>query len=63
MITFIGSPIPSHRISSGISARLGMARLTCTGPSITASPTRLSPETSASASPTPTPITSPSEAR
>ena len=44
-MTFICSPMPSHRISSGISASVGIARLIWTGPSISASPTRLRPET------------------
>ena len=39
------SSIPNHRMSSGIRARAGMARLICTGPSMSASPARLSPET------------------
>ena len=40
---FIVSPMPSHRMANGISARVGMARLTWTRPSIEASPMRLRP--------------------
>ena len=46
------SSIPNHRIRSGIRARPGMARLIWTGPSISASPTRLSPASSARTAPT-----------
>ena len=62
-MTFIGSPIPSHRISSGIRARLGIERLTCTGPSIRDSPIRDRPDAIASTVPMTTPSARPRPAR
>ena len=41
---FICSPMPNHRMSSGISASVGIERLICTGPSIRASPSRERPD-------------------
>ncbi len=57
------SPMPSHRMNSGTSARNGSVRNICIGASTMSSPSRDSPATIASAAPTDTPITSPASTR
>ncbi len=63
VVTFMPSPIPNHRIKSGISASVGMARLIWIGPSISASPMRDRPAMTARAVPMTRPMLRPSSAR
>lgn len=62
-VTFICSPMPSQRMSSGSIANDGMARLICSGPSRRYSPVRLSPAATARITPATTPKKSPRPAR
>ncbi len=55
VVTFISSPMPNHATNSGIRASVGIDRLIWMGPSMSASPTRKSPETTARTTPASTP--------